>query len=40
METRGLSSRLLRGNYLGDNIREDYRVMKGDTRSVDYSSWV
>ena len=31
-------SKLLRGGYIGDYIRDYYRVIKGDTRSLEYSS--
>ena len=28
----------LKGGYIGDYIRDYYGVIKGDTRSLDYSS--
>ena len=33
-----LYSKLLRGGYIRDYIGECYRVIKGDTRGLDYSS--
>ena len=29
----------LKGGYIGDYIRDYYRGYKGDTRSLDYSSY-
>ena len=29
----------LMGDYIGDYIGDYYRVIKGDTRSLDYSSY-
>ena len=29
----------LKGGYIGDYIGDYYRVIKGDTRSLDYSSY-
>ena len=29
---------LLKGGYVGDYLEDYYRVIKGDTRSLDYSS--
>ena len=33
-----LWSKLLKGGYIKDDIGEYYRVLKGETRSLDYSS--
>ena len=30
----------LKGGYIGDYIEDYYRVIKGDTKSLDYSSYV
>ena len=34
-----LSSKLLKGDYIGEYIGDDYRVIKGDTRSLAYGSF-
>ena len=34
-----LESKLLKGGYMGDYIGGTIRVIKGDTRSLDYSSY-
>ena len=33
------SPNTLKGGYIGDYIGDCYRVMKGDTRSLDYSAY-
>ena len=37
---KGLGSKLLKGAYIGDFVREYFTGYWGDTRSLDYSSYV
>ena len=35
-----IESKLLKGGYIRDYVREYCRLFKGDTRSLDYSSYI